>query len=59
MAEGRIRSYSSPVALLYYAALLREYRHCMVMASPWLRATVLALSPIGRLLLRRAQHARR
>lgn len=53
MAEGRIKSYSSPVAMLYYAALLRQYRHCMVMASPVLRATVFALAPVGRLLLKR------
>jgi quercetin dioxygenase-like cupin family protein len=55
MREGRIKSYSSPVALLYYAALLRQYRHCMVMANPALRAVVAALAPIGRLLLARGR----
>ena len=55
MREGRIKSYSSPVALLYYAGLLRQYRHCMVMASPALRAVIAALSPIGRMLLARAR----
>ena len=34
MREGKIKSYSSPVVLLYYAGLLRQSRHCMVMASP-------------------------
>ena len=55
MREGKIKSYSSPVALLYYAGLLRQYRHCMVMASPALRAVIAALSPIGRMLLARAR----
>ena len=53
MREGRIKSYSSPVALLYYAGLLRRYRHCMVMASPALRAVIAVLSPIGSVLLDR------
>jgi hypothetical protein len=55
MREGKIKSYSSPVALLYYAGLLRQYRHCMVMASPALRAVIAALSPIGRMLLARGR----
>ena len=55
MNEGKIKSYSSPVALLYYTGLLRQYRHCMVMASPALRAVMAALSPIGRMLLARGR----
>ena len=55
MREGKIKSYSSPVALLYYAGLLRQYRHCMVMASPALRTVIAALSPIGRMLLARGR----
>lgn len=55
MRERKIKNYSSPVALLYYAGLLRQYRHCMVMASPALRAAVAALSPIGSRLLARAR----
>src|SRR3954447_25181390 len=55
MREGKIKSYSSPVALLYYAGLLRQYRHCVVMASPALRAVIAALSPIGRMLLARGR----
>jgi quercetin dioxygenase-like cupin family protein len=55
MSEGKIKNYSSPVALLYYAGLLRQYRHCMVMASPALRAVITALSPVGRMLLARAR----
>lgn len=54
MREGRIKSYSSPVALVYYAGLLGKYRHCMVMASPALRAVIAALSPIGRMMLNRS-----
>ncbi len=54
MREGKIKSYSSPAALLYYAALLRRYRHCMVMANPALRALIFALAPIGSLALNRA-----
>ena len=55
MSEDKIKSYSSPIALLYYAGLLRQYRHCMVMASPALRAAIAALSPVGRVLLARAR----
>ena len=55
MRKGTIKSYSSPIALLYYAGLLRQYRHCMVMASPALRAVIAALSPIGGMLLARGR----
>ena len=45
---GRIRSYSSPRAVLHYAVLLYQYRDCMVMASPLLRGLVTALARLGR-----------
>jgi Cupin domain len=48
MAAGRIRSYSSPEAVLHYAVLLDGYRHCMVMANPGLRAAVRVLAPFAR-----------
>jgi hypothetical protein len=48
MEAGKIRSYSSPRAALHYAVLLDRYRHCMVMASPVLRALLLVLAPLGR-----------
>ena len=48
MVAGTIRSYSSPRAALHYAVLLDRYRHCMVMASPVLRALLLVLAPLGR-----------
>ncbi len=48
MEAGRIRSYSSPRAVLHYAVLLDQYRHCMVMASPLLRGLITALAPLGR-----------
>jgi hypothetical protein len=35
--------------------LLRQYRHCMVMASRGLRVVIAALSPIGRMLLARGR----
>jgi mannose-6-phosphate isomerase-like protein (cupin superfamily) len=54
MREGKIKSYSRPVAILDDAGLLRQYRHCMVMASPALRAAIAALAPIGRVLLARS-----
>lgn len=44
MAGGKIRSYSSPRAALHYAALLHRYQHCMIMASPPLRALVSVLA---------------
>jgi quercetin dioxygenase-like cupin family protein len=48
MEAGRIRSYSSPRAVLHYAVLLDQYRDCMVMASPLLRGLITALAPLGR-----------
>jgi hypothetical protein len=48
MEAGRIRSYSSPRAVLHYAVLLDRYRDCMVMASPLLRGLITALAPLGR-----------
>lgn len=48
MEAGKIRSYSSPRAVLHYAVLLDRYRHCMVMASPMLRAIIPALAPLAR-----------
>jgi quercetin dioxygenase-like cupin family protein len=48
MEAGRIRSYSSPRAVLHYAVLLEQYRNCMVMASPLLRGLITALAPLGR-----------
>jgi len=47
MEAGRIRSSSSPLAVLHYAVLLDQYRECMVMASPLLRGLVTALAPLG------------
>ena len=47
MEAGRIRSSSSPRAVLHYAVLLDQYRECMVMASPLLRGLVTALAPLG------------
>jgi quercetin dioxygenase-like cupin family protein len=51
MQAGKIRSYSSPRAVLHYAVILGRYRHCMVMASPLLRAFLRALAPLGRSLV--------
>jgi len=48
MEAGRIRSYSSARAVLHYAALLDQYRDCMVIASPLLRGLITALAPLGR-----------
>ena len=48
MEAGRIRSYSSPRAVLHYAVLLDQFRDCMVMASPLLRGLITALAPLGR-----------
>jgi len=48
MEAGKIRSYSSPRAVLHYAVLLDRYSHCMVLANPLLRGLVPALAPIGR-----------
>lgn len=48
MEAGRIRSYSSPRAVLHYAVLLDQYRNCMVLASPLLRGLITALAPLGR-----------
>jgi quercetin dioxygenase-like cupin family protein len=45
---GKIKSYSSPRAILHYAVILDRYRHCMVMASPLLRGFVAAVAPVGR-----------
>jgi quercetin dioxygenase-like cupin family protein len=47
MEAGKIRSYSSPRAVLHYSVLLDRYRRCMVMASPLLRGFVRLLAPIG------------
>lgn len=48
MEAGRIRSYSSPKTVLHYAVLLDRYRHCMTMASPFLRGLVATLAPPAR-----------
>jgi quercetin dioxygenase-like cupin family protein len=48
MQAGKIKSTSSPSAILHYAVLLDQYRHCMVMSSPALRGLVRALAPVGR-----------
>lgn len=48
MEAGKIKGYSSPRAILHYAVLLDQYRHCMVMASPLLRRLVSVLAPLGR-----------
>jgi quercetin dioxygenase-like cupin family protein len=48
MAAGKIRSYSSPRAVLHYAVLLDRYSHCMVMANPVLRVAIRTLAPLGR-----------
>jgi hypothetical protein len=48
MEAGRIRSSSSPRAVLHYAVLLDQYHDCMVTASPLLRGLVTALAPLGR-----------
>jgi hypothetical protein len=46
MEAGRIRSYSSPRAILHYAVLLDQHRDCMVMANPLLRGLITALAPL-------------